>query len=78
MQLWGKKTLRNLKIDNLFFITKIVQVCELLSRHVWAVGRSFSQIKGPPQGEDEEEEEKSGDEEKKGIVTLSMEILKKD
>jgi len=46
------------------------QVCELLSRHVWAVSRNLNQFRGPPEEEEEEEEEE------KHVVTLSMDLHK--
>jgi len=49
------------------------QTCELLSRHVWAVGRNLNQFRGPPEEEEEEEKEK----EEKHIVTLQMDLHKK-
>jgi len=45
------------------------QICQLLSRHVWAVSRNLNQFRGPPEEEEEEEEEKH-------VVTLSMDLHK--
>jgi hypothetical protein len=58
------------------------QVCELLSRHVWAVSRSLNQFRGPPveeEGEEEEEDEEKeeGEEDKKHVVTLTMDLHRK-
>jgi len=61
------------------------QICELISRHVWAVSRNLNQFRGPPKedGEDQEEEEEE-EEGKKHVVSLLYEsayqsmILKKN
>ena len=65
----------------------ILQIPELISRHVWAISRNFNQFRGPPQleeeGEEEEEEEEKEKEEeeeedeKKHVVTLQMDLHKK-
>merc|ERR1719436_1527807 len=43
-------------------------VCQLVSRHLWAIGRNISLYEGPPgpPGEDEEEDEESGEDDGPG------------
>merc|ERR1712061_963827 len=38
-------------------------VCQLVSRHLWAIGRNINLYEGPPEeGEEEEEDSESGEE----------------
>ena len=53
----------------------LLQIPELISRHVWAISRNFNQFRGPPQLEEGEEEEE--EKEEKHVVTLQMDLHKK-
>ena len=39
------------------------QVCDLVERHIWALGKGLDQWQGPPDDDDEEEEQKEEEEE---------------
>ena len=41
-------------------------VCQLVSRHLWAIGRNISLYEGPPEEEEEEEDTESEEEEGAG------------
>ena len=41
------------------------QVCDLVERHIWALGKGLDQWQGPPEEEEEEEEEEEQEEEQK-------------
>ena len=43
-------------------------ICQLVSRHLWAIGRNIALYEGPPgpPGEEEEEEEESGEDDGPG------------
>ena len=43
-------------------------VCQLVSRHLWAIGRNISLYEGPPTPQGEEEEDESGEEDEPGEV----------
>lgn len=50
-----------------------IQVCELLSRHLWAIGKNIDQFPGPPQSEEDD-----SDDDSRHVVTLNFELNKKD
>ena len=41
------------------------QVCDLVERHIWALGKGLNQWQGPPEEEEEEEEEQQQEEKEK-------------
>merc|ERR1711971_96900 len=48
------------------------QVCDLVERHIWALGKGLEQWQGPPEEEEEEEqEEKEWEEENEEGVKLN-------
>ena len=52
------------------------QVCDLVERHIWALGKGLDQWQGPPEEEEEEEKEEldkeqEEEEEEKGGVKLN-------
>ena len=38
-------------------------MCDLVERHIWALGKGLDQWQGPPDDDDEEEEQKEEEEE---------------
>jgi predicted membrane chloride channel (bestrophin family) len=48
------------------------QICELVSRHLWAVSKNLNQFKGPPKLDNEE------DEQDQHVVTLNFDMNKKN
>merc|ERR1719187_1384545 len=48
------------------------QVCELVSRHLWAINKNLNQFKGPPKLESNDAHEQDG--ENKHIVNLSFDM----
>jgi len=51
------------------------QVCELVSRHLWAINKNLNQFKGPPKLEVNDEHEE--DDENQHVVNLNFDITKK-
>merc|ERR1711862_706044 len=49
------------------------QVCELVSRHLWAIGKNIGQFPGPPR---QEEDDFNGSSEQEHVVTLNFQVNK--
>ena len=47
-------------------------VCQLVSRHLWAIGRNISLYEGPPAPQEEGEEEDDGPEDSLSTVKLTI------
>lgn len=52
------------------------QICELVSRHLWAINKNLNQFKGPPKLDDEDDDELDND--NPHIVTLNFDVNKKN
>jgi len=50
------------------------QICELVSRHLWAINKNINQFKGPPKQDDDDEQAADN----QHIVTLNFDMNKKD
>jgi len=54
------------------------QICELVSRHLWAINKNLNQFKGPPVQINDPESEEETDGENPHVVTLNFDLGKKD
>lgn len=52
------------------------QICELVSRHIWAIGKNISLYEGPPSPDSEDEDKE--DLPSTHIVTLNFDVKKSD
>jgi len=51
------------------------QICELVSRHLWAIGKNVDQFRGPPKLDDDDDEPEDSD--NSNIVTINFDTNKK-
>ena len=56
-------TFRSFFLNEIIISINCCQVCDLVERHIWALGKGLDQWQGPPEEEEEEELEQEKEEE---------------